>query len=94
MPATILDLKRDIGKVLSDSLTRELGVNMDEIIDFDSVVSKVSMSILEVCYLVIAFLLLEKCIEYLFATQKLLHDSGTITSYFAVFRGLVFQTFV
>ncbi|VDK87417.1 unnamed protein product, partial [Onchocerca ochengi] len=41
VPATILSLKRDVRKALSDSLTRELGVDMDEVVDFDSVVNKV-----------------------------------------------------
>uniref|UniRef100_A0A915Q6B6 DNA polymerase epsilon catalytic subunit n=1 Tax=Setaria digitata TaxID=48799 RepID=A0A915Q6B6_9BILA len=38
VPATILDLKRGVRKALSDSLTQELNVNMDEVTDFDSVV--------------------------------------------------------
>ncbi|VIO96069.1 DNA polymerase family B, exonuclease domain containing protein [Brugia malayi] len=41
IPAAILDLKRDVRKTLSDSLIREFGVTMDEVIDFDKVVSKV-----------------------------------------------------
>lgn len=41
VPATISNLKRDVKKTLSDSLTREFDINMDGIVDFDSVVSKV-----------------------------------------------------
>uniref|UniRef100_A0A158Q8A2 DNA polymerase epsilon catalytic subunit n=1 Tax=Elaeophora elaphi TaxID=1147741 RepID=A0A158Q8A2_9BILA len=41
VPTAILDLKRDIRKTLSDSLTREHGVSMNEVVDFDAVVSKV-----------------------------------------------------
>ncbi|VBB29888.1 unnamed protein product [Acanthocheilonema viteae] len=41
VPATILDLKRDVRKTLSDSLTRELGVNMNEVVDFNTVASKI-----------------------------------------------------
>ncbi|VDO31832.1 unnamed protein product [Onchocerca flexuosa] len=41
VPATILDLKRDARKALSDSLTRELGIDMNEVVDFDNVVNKV-----------------------------------------------------
>uniref|UniRef100_A0A8R1XQP9 DNA polymerase epsilon catalytic subunit n=1 Tax=Onchocerca volvulus TaxID=6282 RepID=A0A8R1XQP9_ONCVO len=45
VPATILSLKRDVRKALSDSLTRELGVDMDEVVDFDSVVNKVEVQL-------------------------------------------------
>ncbi|KAM3720644.1 DNA polymerase epsilon catalytic subunit [Dirofilaria immitis] len=41
VPATILALKKNVREALSDSLTRELGINMDEVVDFDSVVNKV-----------------------------------------------------
>lgn len=58
IPAAILDLKRDVRKTLSDSLIREFGVTMDEVIDFDKVVSKVYKLIVstfiehfELCYI-------------------------------------------
>ncbi|VDK84402.1 unnamed protein product [Litomosoides sigmodontis] len=41
VPATIVDLKRDVRKTLSDSLTRELGVDINEVVDFDTVASKI-----------------------------------------------------
>ncbi|VDN28489.1 unnamed protein product [Gongylonema pulchrum] len=41
VPETVLNLKRDVRKALTDSLTREFGVDMNEVVDFDSVAREI-----------------------------------------------------